>query len=160
MSRRAQICTLLLALGLYLPSLFLPALICKRDQVVQGFQVLLTGWIGIFVLDPRWYANLGFIWIFICVAFKRKPPGPFVVLITAACSVASPLLPALGCGDGAGAAAMSVGLGTGGYLWMVAMFASVVAAIGYDASIPISSSFDSTEQKENANVETSPGKRG
>lgn len=143
MTRRWQIAVLLIALGLYLVSLGLPALQCTRYDVV-GAHVLATGWLGILVLDPRWYANLGFAWIVLSVLFKWRPAHPLVVLLIVACAIASPFLPAMGCGDGGGAPAMSTGLGVGGYAWIAGLLVAVVASIGYNASIPLPIHSDSS----------------
>jgi len=62
----------------------MPIFMCQRGGSVSGLQVLLTGWLGVFALDPRWIANLGFFWILVSVIFRRKSPSPFMVLATVA----------------------------------------------------------------------------
>lgn len=49
------------SVGLYLLSLPLPALFFEKLPPMTGVEVLQCGWLGILVLDPRWYANLAFV---------------------------------------------------------------------------------------------------
>ena len=49
-------------LALYALSLYFPAFNSHLHQpsAIPGYQVLASGWIGIFFLDPRWLANVLF----------------------------------------------------------------------------------------------------
>lgn len=47
------------AVALYASSLFAPVFQCHRQSPL-GYEVLSYGWAGLFLLDPRWYANVGF----------------------------------------------------------------------------------------------------
>ncbi|MCW5576637.1 MAG: hypothetical protein KIT13_11130, partial [Burkholderiales bacterium] len=44
---------------LFLVSLMLPAFYLRQISL-DGYKIFVEGWAGIFMLDPRWYANLAF----------------------------------------------------------------------------------------------------
>ncbi len=120
---------LLLALAAYGASLATPAFICAKGEGFLGYEVLMTGWVGLLALDPRWLANPLALWMLCSALFgsrgKYTVLGGVFTLVLAAASV----LPAIGCAGDPGTAAMSLGLGAGGYLWIAAVSAVAICAM-------------------------------
>lgn len=88
------------------------------------------GWIGLLVLDPRWMINIMFflvsIWHFSPEPSQNPKRKLFATLMVIG-SLSATFIPAMGCGEGPGAPGLSVGLTTGGYLWVIAMILSGVS---------------------------------
>lgn len=116
----------IVAVILFAASLALPAFVCPMGVVgYRGYHVLATGWAGLLGLDPRWFANIGFL---VLVARSLVAPGklPWVAGATALLAVLS-IAPAGGCPAPGGAPAMSAGLAIGGWLWVAAMVCASAA---------------------------------
>ena len=120
---------LLLALAAYGASLATPAFVCERGTGFLGYEVLTTGWVGLLALDPRWLGNPLALWMICSAMFgwrnKFTVLGAVFTLVLAAGSV----LPAIGCAGDPGSAAMSLGLGPGGYLWIAAISTVAICAM-------------------------------
>ena len=107
----------------YLASLALPAFNCANGEGFYGYIVLLSGYVGFLGLDPRWLANLGVLWI-VGAIFLRRPERStpvLVALITMILALMSIVIPAAGCTGDPGSVAASIGLASGGYLWVASV---------------------------------------
>ena len=56
----------ILIIAMYIWSLFLPSFVSdfhnpEAPNILTGFMVLLSGWAGLLILDPRWLANFLFL---------------------------------------------------------------------------------------------------
>lgn len=51
---------LFIIVGLYVCSLFLPAVSFSDGSIRTGWEILLIGWVALFVLTPSWFANITF----------------------------------------------------------------------------------------------------
>jgi hypothetical protein len=109
------------AIGLFLCSLFLPVFLCASKSFI-GYEVLAMGWMGVLGLDPRWFANIGFI-LLIWRSMHSQNAAPWLIAVTAVFAIAS-LLPAAGCAAPGGAPGTSKGLALGGYVWLAAMLSA------------------------------------
>lgn len=82
------------------------------------------GWIGLLTLDPRWLLNPLFFLVTLSNISPTKIKVPnkitYAILLILGASTAL-FIPALSCGEGPGAPGLSVGLVTGGYLWVTAI---------------------------------------
>lgn len=91
----------------------------------QGYYVLATGWAALLGLDPRWFANIGFV-VLVARSFVAPRKLPWLAGATALLAILS-FAPAGGCPAPGGAPAMSVGLAAGGWLWITAMVCASAA---------------------------------
>jgi hypothetical protein len=126
-----------LAITLYVASLMLPAFSCPNTTSPLGYEVLLTGWLGIIALDPRWIANVGFLWFVIATLFTKVARPPLWLFGAMALLALFSFAPAAGCGGAGGAPGVSKGLALGGYLWVAAM--ALVLIVGLSRSSDASS---------------------
>lgn len=110
-----------LALAGYGASLFTRPFACASGPGSRGYEVLLTGWFGLAVLDPRWYANLTALWLVCCLWNGWRGRHTAVAAVLTLVLAAASVLPALGCAGDPGSAALSLGLQGGGYLWIAAL---------------------------------------
>lgn len=109
------------AVILYLGSLLMPALECRNSW--SGFELLLSGWIGLIFLDPRWLANVFFIAMLLQLFVSDSPtritlilPALATILVVACVVWKSPA----GCGGSAGAPRGGP-IGIGGYTWVLSI---------------------------------------
>jgi len=122
----------LLGLGVatYLLSIFLPAVSCGGGTV-PGYDILATGWLGIILLEFRWYANPMFVVIAARVWKAKNSPLPgawlFLAVVMTTLGVLSIFVPAQACGD-AGTIAYNSGLAIGGYLWVASILIVTLTA--------------------------------
>jgi hypothetical protein len=114
-----------LALLLFIASLLPPAFTCKSGIEFSGYAVLSFGWAGILGLDPRWFANIGFL-VLVARCFANPKRFPRIAL-AAALLAASSFAPAAGCPATGGAPAMSSGLALSGWLWVAAILCACSA---------------------------------
>ena len=127
MSRQAAVLLSVIAVILYVCSLFLPAFTCGSTKSFPGYGVLAIGYMGLLVLDPRWFANIGFVWLTVACLRSSSSRHPIVAGVTALLALAS-FAPAAGC-EGGGAPGISTGLAFGGYLWVAALLAVSLASV-------------------------------
>ena len=126
MSRPATLILCVIAIVLYGSSLFLPAFTCAHTKSFPGYGVLAIGYMGLLGLDPRWFGNVGFVWLAVSSLRSSSPNHPVVAGVTALLALAS-FAGAAGCEGGGGAPGMSTGLALGGYLWVAALLVSSLA---------------------------------
>lgn len=83
---------------------------------------------GLLGLDPRWFGNVGFVWL--TVASLRSSSSNYSVVagVTALLALAS-FAGAAGREGGGGAPEMSTGLALGGYFLVAALLVSSVAIV-------------------------------
>ena len=118
-----------LAIATYAASLFFPVFLCHGTTNWEGYGVLLMGWLGFIFLDPRWFLNIMF--FYVTTQNLRSPSTRNEKQITYAAimivgALTALFLPAMSCGAG-GAPSFSIGLATGGYLWVAAMIVGGVS---------------------------------
>ena len=112
----------LIAIGalLYLAGLAMPAWECTRmhDQLL-GLDVLMTGFLGLLYLDPRWFCN-AVVLMAVYSVFRPLKYGwlPFVLAGVATTTLLGPYF----CGNGGGALGNGTGMGAGGYLWISSLW--------------------------------------
>ncbi|MES2322301.1 MAG: hypothetical protein V4633_08575 [Pseudomonadota bacterium] len=120
----------LVAVALFVVSLFLPAITCQHRAARVGLDVLSTGWAGLLMLDPRWYANpMALVLVYRLLFVKTAGFNPVLGVLILFCAILSPL-PSMACGGGAGGPEASVGLEPGGFLWMVSMITIAICGLG------------------------------
>ena len=118
--RTAAIVGTILVICLFVASLPAPAFELARREPLSGLYVLQVGWLGILMLDPRWYANILF--PVLCIAnvrVKRLRVTATWALGLGIGSVALPIYwyPNEGHGE------LVESLGIGGYSWVTAVCA-------------------------------------
>lgn len=108
-----------ISLVLFALSLTQPVFICYGASYL-GYEVLMIGWLGIPLLEPRWIANLFYFYIIFKVTFSdnKQPQFSAIVLIITAFTTLT--IPAGGCPI-TGGVDMSRGLRLGGYLWVASL---------------------------------------
>ena len=126
MKSSATVVLCLVAICLYGLSLFLPAFSCVRTAGFPGYLVLAVGYMGLLVLDPRWFGNVGFLVLLFATLKSPTRTHPIIVGATALLAIAS-FAQAVGCPGGGGAPEGSVGLAIGGYLWVAALLIACIA---------------------------------
>lgn len=84
------------------------------------------GWAGMLALDPRWFANVGFVVLVWRTLSGGKATAPVIASVTLLLALAS-FASAAGCTGGGGAPGESTGLALGGYLWVAAVVLAVMA---------------------------------
>lgn len=138
MSPHALRALLIPAVALFAASLFFPVFVCRSSSGHMGYDVLWAGWMAILALDPRWLANPAAIWVVYRLARGRTSDR--VAGVACAAGLLALLcvpIPALSCGMAGGAPDLSLGLRTGGYLWVVSIV--WVSALGVAAWWNVSS---------------------
>lgn len=117
----------LVAIALYLSSLYLPAFECRLQTSLSGFGVLTSGYLGFMVFDFRWLGNLTFVAMICYLVWwpgrRTFPDSRAFLLLPAATllfSVWALAAPAHGCWSGE-SPKRSVDLSTGGELWVAAL---------------------------------------
>jgi hypothetical protein len=113
----------LIAVPLYALSLFHPAYVCKGTDMM-GYGILVLGWLGVVMLDPRWFANVGFAFLLV-MTFKGRLAG-HVALFTGLLALGA-FLPAAACGAPGGSLDTSKGIALGGILWVAAILMACLA---------------------------------
>lgn len=119
----------LLALALYGASLAAPAFVCGQGKSLLGYEVLMSGWLGLLALDPRWLANPLALWMFCSALFGSRSKYTVLGAVFTLVLAAGSLLPAVGCAGAPGSAALALGPGTGAWLWIVAVSALAICAM-------------------------------
>ena len=118
---------MLISIGMYLVSLNSIVFSCPTKGFI-GYQVLLYGWLGFIYLDPRWVANLCYLWMFLgLLNIPRIVVARWIPYITLVLAAASIPFPSAGCESSGGAAVFSNHLALGGYLWISAV--SIVSLV-------------------------------
>jgi hypothetical protein len=107
-------------------SLALPAFRCPSNATLPGYHILAMGWLGIIAIDPRWYANVAFLMILIFTFHRERA---LKSSLTAGALAVFSFAPAAGCGGDPSALVMSQGLGSGGLLWILAIFLAIAGNI-------------------------------
>jgi hypothetical protein len=113
---------MLLGAALFSASLFQPVWRCSINQGTpfDGMTVLISGFMGLLFLDPRWFCNI--IVPLAVHALIRPPRHPWLGLVIAAVGTTTIVGPYL-CGPGGGALGPGSALATGGYLWIGSLWA-------------------------------------
>jgi hypothetical protein len=126
-----QIAIQLLSIGLFVWSLALPAFVFEYPRWnLSGMEVLAKGWIGILVLDPRWYANVLFLFCLGGNFFRegyRFPPVIGMALV-----LSSLFLPIYYFPQDHGVLVDHLGLGV--YVWALAL--SIVFMSSFHKRVP------------------------
>ncbi len=122
--------------ALYVASLFQPAFICIKESAL-GYQILMFGWLGVFALDPRWFANFAFFYVIYCHYAKINSKKTnttlgelsviFMVIVGATTLF---IFNPLGC-PGLDTPTAVKGLDIGGYLWVASLLFLSISTILY-----------------------------
>jgi len=126
---------LLISILLYAASLSQPVFTCHQPSS-RGYETLLLGWAGLFVLEPRWLANLTLlpVWWYL-LRFPSRPLPTRALVITALLAISVPLwISPVGC-PGVDTPTAALGLALGAYLWLIAIAAAVVAALSAKSTL-------------------------
>jgi hypothetical protein len=107
---------------LYIASLCLPSWNCVSSSTFRGVDVLLSGWMAVLWLEPRWFCNL-VILLAAWTIFERPVPVfkkiCFVLAAIGSTTIFGPYL----CGDGPGSFGPSgTSMALGGYLWIASLW--------------------------------------
>ena len=115
------------ALALYGFSLYLPAFECENMTSFTGFEILITGWIGIPNFDFRWLGNVTFVVMITCLLRDRdakklidSPRLLFLPFVTALLCLWSAVAPAIVCWGGEFAKPSDI-RSLGAELWLVSL---------------------------------------
>ncbi len=115
---------LLVCLVLYICCLFQPAFTCQNDRAGWlGYEVLFLGWLGLLSLDPRWFANIGLllVWLKLLSPSTEVPLLKFISPFILICAISALVFfSPIGCPGMDTPTAVS-GLALGGYLWVVTL---------------------------------------
>lgn len=115
-----------LALVLWCASLALPGLVFHegKDRILWGWQILLSGWLGLLMANPAWYANI----FFFRVVFSTLAGGipKKAALISVALALSAFFVQTIPVNE-AGVERYVFGFGWGCMLWIVAVLLSAVA---------------------------------
>jgi hypothetical protein len=113
----------------YLASLVMPALIYPTGEIWSGAAVLFLGWLSVFAFfEIRWFANVFFIISILGHSSKSTLPKVAAVLaaILAICCILLPVYVATG-DEGGSIGHSKATLGTGAYVWVLALFLNILA---------------------------------
>ena len=107
---------------IFIASLFFPGFDCGGRKSSLGIEILFSGAFGIFVLDPRWYANLIYFYIAFNVIFKNSPNMSNInVFSMAILAISSYIIPPWAACPSGGTLNSAKGLGLGGYIWAASL---------------------------------------
>ena len=122
MSRNQRLFFLVFSISLYISSLMTPAFYIDENQVLRmGYEVLATGWIGIILLEPRWYANI--IYLYVCFSvFKGSRSGSGIAALFSLLLALSSLIIPIHVLNNATREIPVDHLGIGAYVWAIAIF--------------------------------------
>ena len=106
---------------LYLISMFMPVWYSNHTTKHHtGFDVLITGYLGLLVLDPRWFCNIILIVAIRSVFFNKPVKNHLIwifVAIVASTTIFGPyFIPGVGSLDN------GHGMAVGGYLWIASIW--------------------------------------
>jgi hypothetical protein len=144
---------ILCAIAAYGVSLFLPAFKCPSNATLPGYHILAMGWMGIIGLDPRWYANITFV-LMIVFSFKNEPA--FISALTGGVLAVFSFAPAAGCGGDPSALVTSIGIGSGGLLWILAIFLAITGNFLITGALQQNESFPDTVSETQSKLGTPP----
>ena len=116
----------LIALALWIASLIFPALMFfPEKRVLYGYEILVGGWAGIFVLNIAWFANVLFWWTFFEISLKKTSTNrallTFLISLDAFLFFKMPYPFAVGHSP-------VYGYGWGAVFWLISMCLLVAAA--------------------------------
>ncbi len=115
-------------LALWLGSLALPVAIMGRhiDDIYRGWSILMIGWMGAFVLQFGWFANLAFLLAVGMLAFSRKRTlwASVLTFPLVAATVDALFWHEI---DGDNGPAQIQSFGVGYYLWFAAMIGAAAS---------------------------------
>ncbi|WP_331352963.1 hypothetical protein [Cellvibrio sp. UBA7671] len=119
---------IIFSLMLFAISMWLPAFECTRDSL-KGYEVLISGWLGIIGLDPRWYANVLYAYvIFRSLINKNYTPSTISSALLVSAAIASfVFISPLAC-PAMDTMSPSKGLAVGGKVWCSALISASVLA--------------------------------
>ena len=119
---------IIFSLLLFAISMWLPAFECTRDSL-KGYEVLISGWLGIISLDPRWYANVVYAYvIFRNLINKNYTPSTISSALLVSAAIASfAFISPLAC-PAMDTMSPSKGLAVGGKVWCGALISASVLA--------------------------------
>ena len=99
------------------------------DNVFPGWSILMVGWLGVFVLQFGWFANLVFVACCTLIGFGIGGPRTrFALSIGLSALAINALFWREMYGDNGSAPILSFGLGY--YLWFIAMFGAAATLAG------------------------------
>lgn len=119
---------LLAASGLlYLTSLALPALLFAQHTPLPGYEVLAWGWWGLLTGDPAWYANPAYVVTIVLMGMRRFGASLVAAAFAVLVGGSSFLAKAWWFNEGSGTPIAA--LGTGFYVWLLALALAALAAL-------------------------------
>lgn len=123
--KRAPLLLCLLSMGLFLASLFLPALLLET-QALSGWHVLAFGWYGLLTANVAWFANLAYVYALSQMLLMRHARAGWVALGGAIVSLQSWTAEAWWFNEGSGTPIEA--LGSAYYVWTISLIILVSAA--------------------------------
>lgn len=129
---RARPFLMLLGILLYLGALAMPVWECQTMHAqLSGLSVLMTGYMGLLSLDPRWFCNAVVLMALYSLFSPLKRPWlPLVLAGIASTTVVGPYF----CSPGGGSLDRGMGMAVGGYLWIAALWLLAIAAYRGDTA--------------------------
>lgn len=119
---------LLAASGLlYLTSLALPALLFAQHAPLPGYEALAWGWWGLLTGDPAWYANPAYVVTIVLMGMRRFGAALVAAAFAVLVGGSSFLAKAWWFNEGSGTPIAA--LGTGFYVWLLALALAALAAL-------------------------------
>lgn len=134
-SKHAPLLLCLLSMGLFLASLFLPALILETGAL-PGWHVLAFGWYGLLAANVAWFANPAYGYALSQMLRMRYARAGWVALGGAIISLQSWMADAWWFNEGSGTPIEA--LGSAYYVWTLSLIIPVVAAfLAYRRDPPV-----------------------
>lgn len=109
----------LVSLAVYLGSLFLPVFEFQSHSPVQGFEVLLLGWLGLLALNPAWLANPAFFVSLVLLLIRKYRSASIFSFCAVLLGLASFFAKDWYFDESSGTPI--TGLGTAFYVWMASL---------------------------------------
>ena len=134
--RFAPLAISLVSIGLYVSSLFLPALILERGTL-RGTHVLAFGWYGLLMMNLAWFANAGYAYALSQMLCMRYRCARWAIIVAIVLSTQSWMADSWWFDEGRGTPITS--LGSGYYVWTLSLIALLLAshiAAKLDPSLP------------------------
>lgn len=117
---------LVLSLVFYVLSLSLIVFHYGNSSSHRGIKILMVGWLGLFGLDVRWYANLFYYYCVACLWVGKRTLGSAVAAV--GFGSLTFILPIYYIPDGRGALKVEY-LGVGAYFWFFSFLIALAVAV-------------------------------
>lgn len=109
-----------MGIACFIGAMLTPAFHFAGDMHLSGVDILVTGWMGLLVLDPRWYANPLVLVALLATLFGRHPIATRCAISASLLAIGSFVLP-IRYYFKENSGTLVDHLGIGAYLWLAAI---------------------------------------